>query len=152
MSIAWHDKNTIEKSGNENKYPKTLYHTNTNTKINKHLHKHGYALKQHLYPRGQILFFCTQHFYYEIIGFFPELQLNTHKFSFLTKTMLLFRQLSCQVHPHKHTTHKKCTSFFNTRCMFSALCNFLFLFFRWLFFSCLKSDFFYCLMYCALCL
>lgn len=38
-------------------------------KDNKHLHKHGYALKKHLYPEAKY-FFPTQHFYYEIIGFF----------------------------------------------------------------------------------
>lgn len=44
---------------------------------NKHLHKHGYALKQHLYPEAKY-FFPTQHFYCGIIGFFLPSLIHTN--------------------------------------------------------------------------
>lgn len=50
------------------KIPRMLL-CNTKYKDHKHFHKHGYALKQHLYPEVKYIF-PTQHFYYEIIGFF----------------------------------------------------------------------------------
>lgn len=68
MSIALHGEKY-------EKYPNAFVNE---YKDNEHLHKHGYALKQHLYPEAEY-FFPTQHFYYEIIGFFfCELNIHTN--------------------------------------------------------------------------